>query len=266
MPLRATKWTRARSTTRPATDFAERRAARPTSFAVFIDSTGRTYSLPAHKLPSARGHGEPLSTQLKPPPGASFAGVMIGEPNELYLLSTDAGYGFVAKLEDLIANKKAGKAVLKPTKGAKVLCPQPVTDLNSDMLAAVTTTGQMLVFKVKNLPQMPKGKGNKILNVLTAKFTKGEEAVAGTAVFGAGKHLVVHTSKGDLDVSPEELEIYEGDRAQRGGRLPKGYQEVKGIEVKAGLNAAPRAAFSSVEVWFPWINLCSFLSTMPTAG
>ena len=211
-----------------------RHAARGKSnqLAVFIDSTGRTYSLPAHKLPSARGHGEPLSTQLRPPPGASFAGVMIGDPNELYLLSTNAGYGFVAKLEDLIANKKAGKAVLKPTKGAKVLPPQPVTDLNKDLLAAVTTTGQMLVFKVKNLPQMPKGKGNKILNVPTAKFIKGEEAVAGTAVFGAGKHLVVHTSKGDLDVSPEELELYEGNRAQRGGRLPKGYQEVKGIEVK----------------------------------
>ena len=211
-----------------------RQAARGKSnqLAVFIDSTGRTYSLPAHKLPSARGHGEPLSTQLKPPPGASFAGVMIGNPEDLYLLATDAGYGFVAKLEDLIANKKAGKAVLKPTKGAKVLCPQPVTDLNKDLLAAVTTTGQMLVFKVKELPQMPKGKGNKILNVPMAKFTKGEEAVAGVAVFGSDKHLVVHTSKGDLDVSPEELEMYEGDRAQRGGRLPKGYQEVKGIEVK----------------------------------
>ncbi len=211
-----------------------RQAARGKSnqLAVFIDSTGRTYSLPAHKLPSARGHGEPLSTQLKPPPGASFAGVMIGNPEDLYLLATDAGYGFVAKLEDLIANKKAGKTVLKPTKGAKVLCPQPVTDLNKGLLAAVTTTGQMLVFKVKELPQMPKGKGNKILNVPTAKFTKGEEAVAGVAAFGADKHLVVHTSKGDLDVSPEELEMYEGDRAQRGGRLPKGYQEVKGIEVK----------------------------------
>ena len=107
-----------------------------------------------------------------------------------------------------------------------------MTDLNKDVLAAVTTTGRMLVFKVKNLPQMPKGKGNKILNVPTAKFAKGEEAVAGVAVFGSDKHLVVHTSKGDLDVSPEELEMYEGDRAQRGGRLPKGYQEVKGIEVK----------------------------------
>jgi topoisomerase-4 subunit A len=200
--------------------------------AVFIDSTGRTYSLPAHKLPSARGHGEPLSSSLNPPPGATWAGVIMGNPEDLYLLATDAGYGFIAKLEDLIANKKAGKAVLKVTKGAKVLMPQLVIDIKKDYLAAATTTGQMLVFKVKDLPQMPKGKGNKILNVPTAKFAKGEEAVAGVAVFGEGKPLVVHTAKGDLTVSREEVELYEGERAQRGSRLPKGYQEVQGIEVK----------------------------------
>jgi len=212
--------------------FLQAARGKSNQLAVFIDSTGRTYSLPAHKLPSARGHGEPLSSSLNPPSGAAWAGVMMGGPEDLYLLATDAGYGFVAKLEDLISNKKAGKAVLKSAKGAKVLRPQPVSDINKDLLAAVTTTGQMLVFKVKELPQMPKGKGNKILNVPGAKFAKGEEAVVGVAVFGEDKSLVVHTSKGELTVTPEEVDLYEGERAQRGARLPKGYQEVKGIEVK----------------------------------
>ncbi|MGE5241497.1 MAG: DNA gyrase C-terminal beta-propeller domain-containing protein, partial [Bacteroidota bacterium] len=212
--------------------FLQAARGKSNQLAVFIDSTGRTYSLPAHKLPSARGHGEPLSSSLNPPSGASWAGVMMGQPEDLYLLANNAGYGFVAKLEDLISNKKAGKAVLKVAQAGKVLRPQPVTDINKDLLAAVTTTGQMLVFKVKELPQMPKGKGNKILNVPGAKFTKGEEAVAGVAVFGTDKSLVVHTSKGELTVTPEEVDLYEGERAQRGARLPKGYQEVNGIEVK----------------------------------
>jgi len=212
--------------------FLQAARGKSNQLAVFIDSTGRTYALPAHKLPSARGHGEPLSSSLNPPPGATWAGVVMGQPDNLCLLTTNAGYGFVTKLEDLISNKKAGKAVLKVSKGAKVLTPQPISELARDRVASVTTTGQLLVFKVSDLPQMSKGKGNKLLNVPTAKFAKNQEAIAGVIVFSDQNKLVVHTTKSDLALARDALERYEGDRAQRGARLPKGYQAVLGMDVK----------------------------------
>ncbi|MHB8741795.1 MAG: DNA topoisomerase IV subunit A [Sulfuricaulis sp.] len=200
--------------------------------AVFIDSTGRTYSLPAHKLPSARGHGEPLSSSLKPPPGAAWAGVMMGEPDDLYLLASDAGYGFIAKLGDLMANKKAGKTVLRVPNGSKVLMPRRVKEYTSDWLAAVTNQGNMLIFMVRELPQLAKGKGIKIINVASVKVAKREEFIAGIAVFEEGQHLMLHSGSGELRLKAgEEIDRFVGGRALRGLKLPKGHHEVKGIEV-----------------------------------
>ncbi len=200
--------------------------------AVFIDSTGRTYSLPAHKLPSARGHGEPLNSSLKPPPGVTWAGVMMGEADELYLLASDAGYGFVAKLGDLVANKKAGKTVLRVPNGAKVLRPQRVKKYDSDWLAAATNQGNMLIFMVGELPQLAKGKGIKIINVATAKVAKREEYLAGLTVFDEGQRLLLRTGGGDLKLKAgEEIDKFVGERALRGSKLPRGYQEVREIEV-----------------------------------
>lgn len=200
--------------------------------AVFIDSTGRTYSLPAHKLPSARGHGEPLSSSLKPPPGAAWAGVMMGEPDDLYLLASDAGYGFVAKLGDLVANKKAGKTVLRVPNGAKVVTPQRVQKYESDWLAAATNQGNMLIFMVGELPRLAKGKGIKIINIAGAKVVKREEYLAGIAVFEEGQHLLLRTGAGELKLKAgNEIDKFVGERALRGSKLPKGHQEVNGIEV-----------------------------------
>ena len=202
---------------------------------VFIDSTGRTYSMPAHKLPSARGLGDPLTATFNPPPGASFVGVMMGQPEDLYLLASDAGYGFVAKLEDLVANKKAGKGVMKVPKGAKALPPQPVQSLDEDWLAAVTTKGHLLVFMLAELPQMPKGKGDKIINVPGAKVASREEFIAGVAVFQEGQALVLRTGKGELRLKAgADIDHYVGERTLRGLKLPRGHQEVKRIatEVK----------------------------------
>ncbi len=211
--------------------FLQAARGRSNQLAVFLDSTGRSYALPAHKLPSARGHGEPLASSLNPPAGATWAGVIMGEPGDLYLLASDAGYGFVCKLGDLITDRRAGKAVLKVPKGAKALPPQRVFDMQEDWVAAVTNTGNLIVFAAGDLPVMEKGKGEKILAIPGARVAKREEYLAGTAVFKEGQALLLRTGKGELKLKPgDDIDRYVSERALRGAKLPKGHQDVKDIE------------------------------------
>jgi topoisomerase-4 subunit A len=211
--------------------FLQAARGKSNQLAVFLDSTGRSYALPAHKLPSARGHGEPLAGSLNPPPGATWAGVIMGEPEDLYLLASDAGYGFIGKLGDLIVNKKAGKAVLKVPKGARALPPQRIEKPDEDWLAAVTTTGHMLVFLAGELPRMERGKGDKIIAVPGKKVVSREEYVAGVAIFKEGDGLLVRTAKGELKLKAgDEIDRFVAERALRGAKLPKGHQEARGIE------------------------------------
>jgi topoisomerase-4 subunit A len=212
-------------------------AAAPTKSnqsALFIDSTGRTYTLQAHTLPSARGQGEPLSGRLNPPEGARFCGVMAGEAQQLYLLATDAGYGFVAKLEDLITRNKKGKAVLRVPAGASVLPPAPVTNMEEYWVAAVTNEGRLLIHPIEELPQLPKGKGVKIINIPTAKAKKREEYVTAITVMHEEDSLKIYSGKRHKILRPEEMERYEGERAQRGLKLPQGFRTVERIEPVAG--------------------------------
>ncbi|HEX7184014.1 MAG TPA: DNA topoisomerase IV subunit A [Thermoanaerobaculia bacterium] len=202
---------------------------RSNQLAVFLDSTGRSYALPAHSLPSARGQGEPLSSHLTPPPGASFVGVMLGNEEDLYLLATSAGYGFIVKLGDLQARNRAGKAVLNVTSGAKVLTPQKVHNLKTDRLAAATDTGRLLIFPLEELPLLPRGKGVKILHIPGGK---GEpENLIGVTALPQGAHLIVYAGKRYLNMRASEYEPFIGKRAQRGNKLPRGFQNVVGLEV-----------------------------------
>lgn len=213
--------------------FLQAARGKSNQLAVFIDSTGRTYSLPAHKLPSARGQGEPVAGNFNPPPGATFSGVVMGQPEDLYLLASDAGYGFVTTLSELVTDRRAGKAVLKVPKGAKALPPQRVADYKNDWVAAATTTGNLLICAAGDLPQMPKGKGDKILNIPGKKVVSRTEYLAGAAVFHEGQKLLVRTGKGELTLKAgEDIDKYVSERALRGSKLPKGHTEVKNIESK----------------------------------
>ncbi|WP_018954528.1 DNA topoisomerase IV subunit A [Thioalkalivibrio sulfidiphilus] len=193
---------------------------------VFIDSTGRTYTLPAHSLPSARGQGEPLSGRLSPPDGARFVGVMMGAPSDLFLLSTDYGYGFVCSLEDMQSRNKAGKAVLSVPAGAKVLPPVRVRDIDADWIAAATSEGHLLVTRLNELPRMARGKGNKIINVPSAKLKTREEWVAAITLVQDGEPLTVVAGKKFKTMKGPEVDEYAAERGKRGKKLPRGFQKV----------------------------------------
>ncbi len=208
-------------------------AGRSNQFAVLIDSTGRSYSLAAHSLPSARGQGEPLTGRLAPPPGATFECVLLPEDDALYVVASDAGYGFVVKGEDLQVKNKAGKGLLSLPNGAKVITPRPVANRDQDWLAAVTTEGRLLVFKVSDLPQLGKGKGNKIIGVPGDRVASREEYVTDLAVLGEGATLVLQAGKRTLSLKPDDLEHYKGERGRRGSKLPRGFQRVDGLQVES---------------------------------
>ncbi|KJK19809.1 DNA topoisomerase IV subunit A [Pseudomonas sp. NPDC087612] len=207
-------------------------AGRSNQFAVLIDSTGRSYSLAAHTLPSARGQGEPLTGRLTPPPGASFDCVLLPEDDALYVIASDAGYGFVVKGEDLQAKNKAGKALLSLPNGAKVIAPRPVADREHNWLAAVTTEGRLLIFKVSDLPQLGKGKGNKIIGIPGDRVASREEFVTDLAVIPDGATLVLQAGKRTLSLKADDLEHYKGERGRRGNKLPRGFQRVDALLVE----------------------------------
>lgn len=200
--------------------------------AMFLDSTGRLYCVSAHGFPSARGLGEPISGRVKPPDGAKFLSVIMGSDDERYLFSTSAGYGFVAKLGDLISRNKAGKVVISVPAGATVLPAVGVASLTDDIVCAISNTGSLLCFPVGELPEMSKGKGNKIYNIPTAKFKSGEETMLALAVVSPKQKLRIISGKRHTVIKFRELENYLGSRGQRGRKLPRGFQKVDAIDIE----------------------------------
>jgi topoisomerase IV subunit A len=205
-------------------EFLHAAKGRSNQLAVFLDSTGRTYSLPAHELPSAKSHGEPLTSSFAPPAGATFVGVMMGDPDDLWLLTTDDGYGFVARLEDMMTRLKAGKSVVNVGKGASVLRPQRIGSYETDSIAAASTEGKLLVFEAAELPMLPRGKGVQTIKI--HKTPIAPEKVVSTAVVPKDGTLVVHAGKRYTNLKGADLESYAGKRAQRGLKLPRGFQNV----------------------------------------
>ena len=197
---------------------------------VFLDSTGRSYSLSATSLPSARSQGEPLTGRLKPPEGARFVGTALGSAASPLLLASDAGFGFIATLDDLATKNKAGKACLSVPKDAAALPPAPFDEASAQYVAAVTNQGYLLVFPMESLPKLGRGKGVRLINIPAAARKAGEERLVSAAALAPRDELLVYAGARYLRMKFRDLEAYLGERARRGKRLPRGYQRVDRVE------------------------------------
>jgi topoisomerase-4 subunit A len=201
---------------------------------VFLqDSTGRYYSLAGHTLASARGQGEPATGRLNMPSGAFFTDVLMGADEQKVLMSSDAGYGFITTVGSLFTKNKAGKAVVSIPTGGRILNPKLVHDTNAQ-IAAVSNEGRMLVFPIADIPQLARGKGNKIINIPSSRLQSREEYVVDYAVVAEGEALVVHSGKRYLVMKPKDLAHYCGERGRRGHKLPRGFQKVDRLDVDSG--------------------------------
>jgi len=204
---------------------------RSTQQAVFLDSEGRAYSTPAHTLPSARGAGEPLTGRFSPAAGARFVASVIGDNDTRFVVASSYGYGFVTRFENFVGRHKAGKALLNLSVGAEVLPPVQVNDLASDMLVSITSSGQLLAFPVSELPELDRGKGNKLIQIAPAKLKSGDERLVLIACVRASGELTLHCGQRKLGITWRDLQAYAGNRAGRGNPLPRGFQRVDRVEL-----------------------------------
>ena len=202
----------------------------------FIDSTGRSYTLDPTSLPSARGQGEPLTGKLTPPPGAVVEQVLMEADEQKLLMASDAGYGFICTFADLVSRNRAGKALLTLPENARVMTPMAVHH-EDDMLLAITQAGRMLMFPVGELPQMSKGKGNKIISIPAADAAAGNDKLAWLLILPPGSAITLYVGKRKLVLRSEELQKFRADRGRRGTLLPRGLQRIDKVELDAPARA-----------------------------
>jgi len=218
---------------RAGDEFMHSARGRSNEQAVFIDAAGRAYALPAHTLPSARGLGEPLSSRFSPPDASSFLFALAGAADHKLLLASNFGYGFTTVMENLHSRMKAGKAMISLPAGAAPVEPVYIDPQASNTVICVTSDGYMLAFPLSDVPELAKGKGNKLINVPPKRLKAGEEFVVGVAVTGDKDEVLVWAGQRYLRMSEKDIDHFRGERAQRGRKLPRGFQRVTRIELAA---------------------------------
>ncbi|ATF08911.1 DNA topoisomerase IV subunit A [Candidatus Enterovibrio altilux] len=198
---------------------------------VCVGTDGRSYALESYNLPAARSQGEPITGRLNITAGTTIRHVLMGDNENLILMASDAGYGFVCKYDDLLSKNRSGKALLSLPQASEVMPPQQVFDIDSDDIVGITNKGHMLVFPVKELSQLSKGKGNKIINIPPARTKTREELLAQLFIVPAGSTVILHAGKRKLSLKPVDMDNFRGERGKRGSMLPRGLQHITAIEI-----------------------------------
>jgi topoisomerase-4 subunit A len=216
---------------RAGDEFQHASRGRSNEQVVFLDSTGRAYALSAHTLPSARSLGEPLSSRFNLPDGASFLYTLTGDTRQKLVLASSHGYGFVTELGILHSRVKAGKAMLTVRGDAVPVMPALITPGLSSTIICATSDGYLLAFPIEDVPELSKGKGNKLINVPPKRLKSGEEFMVGLTVVGEKQEILVWAGQRYLRMGRKDIEHFRGDRAHRGRKLPRGFQRVTNIEL-----------------------------------
>ncbi|MCE9775027.1 DNA topoisomerase IV subunit A [Shewanella algae] len=206
-------------------------AGRSNQQSVFIDSAGRAFATDTHTLPSARSQGEPITTRFNLAPGESMEHVLLGDDDNCFLLASDAGYGFICAFKDMVSRNKAGKTLLTLPANAKALTPRKLDKSRPSSILAITNEGRMLMFSMEALPQLAKGKGNKIIGIPSERAKNREELVTHLYLVPEGANVTLWAGKRKLTLKSSDLEHYRGERGRRGAKLPRGLQRVDSVEV-----------------------------------
>ncbi len=214
---------------RSGDEFAAAAQGKSNQQAIFLDSSGRSYSTPAHTLPSARGQGEPLAGRFTPPNGATFEHVLLGDSNSTarYLLATDSGYGFITTLDNLQTKNKNGKAILSLPENGKILPPVYIPP-SADHYIVATSEGYLLIVSLDELPNLSKGKGIKLLNLPT----KSTETLTALTVLTLGDNIYLCAAQHQLQLKSRDIELYTGTRDKRGHKLPRGFSKIDHFEIR----------------------------------
>ncbi|WP_172459556.1 DNA topoisomerase IV subunit A [Legionella quateirensis] len=212
-------------------EFKAQAYARSNQQIIFFDSEGKVYSLPGHALPSARGQGEPLTGKLNPAEGMTFEALVGGEPEQRVLLASDAGYGFIAKVSELYVKNRNGKACIKLSQNSRIVPPRLLPNNDELYVACATSVGRLLIFSIKELPELSRGKGNKLISIPSSKAVSREEYIIDLQVLAEEDSLTVHAGKRHFTLKGADLAHYKGERGRRGNRLPRGLQNVTHLQV-----------------------------------